>query len=441
MRMLLNTFCLVVCAGMMMMCFPRQASTSPLVPQHHGSVVVSFDRSAVPKETRILVVTMEGTGKEPIQRSKRLSTRTEETSIRFDELAAGSWRMAVELRTESGGVLYSGSTQLTIVDSKTLSVSVSRSPTTLNFAWRQPGNKWKQYAANPVLNRGEDDWDAETYYMNDPVVLKIGGLYHMWYSSGENRSVSHSETENFWIAYATSSDGITWKKHGPVINPGAKGSWMDLGPWAPCVVYDEGIFKMWFAGARTPLRYRNGIGYATSSDGRNWEVNPRPVVPVSSTMMATWTPSVLKRGSLYYLFVGVCNSITDYPFDVELMTSTDGIEWSKRGIVLSARRELPWQRSGIVPSEVIYDENRFKMFYTAYAGQVMSLGYAESAEGLVWDNSGDFPIMSSDDTGQWLTSGVGVAAVLRDQGKLKMWFSGISSDGSGYHIGYAEQEK
>jgi hypothetical protein len=81
------------------------------------------------------------------------------------------------------------------------------------------------------------------------------------------------------------------------------------------------------------------------------------------------------------------------------------------------------------------------MFYTGFVGHTCSIGYAESAEGLNWFNRSDLPTLDVSDTSPWITSAVGTPAVIRDDGKLKMWFSGLTDRYHGYHIGYAEQTK
>jgi predicted GH43/DUF377 family glycosyl hydrolase len=406
-----------------------------------GTVVLTFQKGAFPGDVRTLTASLIKTGFASIRKSVAFNHTREIRTIQLDAVPIGLWSVTVEARSRSGAILYTGKSNVRVVPSQTLHAAVSITPATLTFAWGEPPIKWRMHADNPVLQRTSGEWDADHYYLTEPAILKLDGQYHMWYCSGYNRTVNTDEDEQYWIAHATSPDGFTWTKHGAVLNPGPRGSWMDLGPWGPTVIYDEGIFKMWFAGAKHPLKYANGIGYATSHDGDHWEVNRDPVVPTTSSMSATWCPAIVKKGTLYFMYIGACNSMIGYPYEVILMTSVDGIHWSSRGKVLEARRDVSWQSSGIVPCQVIYDENRFKMMYTGFSGDTFALGYTESAEGLNWDATSDLPTLTASDAQPMQLKAIGFAALLRDDGKLRMWFSGLSEDRSGYQIGYAEQVK
>jgi hypothetical protein len=127
--------------------------------------------------------------------------------------------------------------------------------------------------------------------------------------------------------------------------------------------------------------------------------------------------------------------------DIFLFTSTDGKNWQSRGKVCSAQAEKAWERSGIAPCEVLYDANRFKMFYTGFAGEIFSIGYAESREGMNWSEPYNVPLLGPADTAPWSTQSVGLPAVIRDEGKLKMWFSALTTDPRRYQIGYAEETR
>ncbi|MCX6141583.1 MAG: hypothetical protein NTZ35_00035 [Ignavibacteriales bacterium] len=407
-----------------------------------GSIAFSLSRVSVPPEIKLLVVRLEQQGFQTIFKSIPVGGTSDTMNIHMADIPIGIWNVTVDAQDAQGVTRYSGRGSVAVVDAQLSQLYVYMTPLVggevqITVIWGSPRFRWKMSAENPVLSQTLGSWDQKHYYHDDPALLKIGGVYHIWYSTGYNLSVSKVDT--LWIAHASSLDGIHWTKTGPVFEPGASGSWRDKGAISPCVLFDGGIYKMWFVGSKNPFQYQNGIGYATSQDGVKWSVEPQPVLPLTSSIGATWHPSVVKKDNVYYLFVGVSASSSIYSGDVVLLTSLDGRSWQNRGVVFSAHGDLPWQRSGILPSEVIYDENRFKMFFTAMNVQSFSIGYAESADGVTWTGSGEPPILTSASTAPWPTASVGFPAVLRDGGKLKMWFSAIVMDPPRYQIGYAEQ--
>ena len=98
--------------------------------------------------------------------------------------------------------------------------------------------------------------------VNRPVVVSLKDRYHMWYT-GQTSSRS-------WIGYATSDDGVTWKRMGnePVLS--ANEPWEKVAVMCPHVTWDEqkDVFRMWYSGGE---QYEpDAIGYATSPDGLHW---------------------------------------------------------------------------------------------------------------------------------------------------------------------------
>jgi hypothetical protein len=77
----------------------------------------------------------------------------------------------------------------------------------------------------------------------------------MWYN-GNHR--------NYSIGYATSIDGINWKKHHdtPVLDLGPGGSWEDEEVGSPEVLFHDGQYRMWYHGFDGTV---SRIGYATGT--------------------------------------------------------------------------------------------------------------------------------------------------------------------------------
>ncbi|MBI4430020.1 MAG: hypothetical protein HY562_12980, partial [Ignavibacteriales bacterium] len=119
--------------------------------------------------------------------------------------------------------------------------------------------KWFKYESNPVLDHGPvGSWDDVGVFISSVIVEK--GIYRAWYTGedGKNRR----------IGYATSRDGLSWKKHpSPVLDIGIDASWEAEHVIVPDVIFTGSQYVMWYSGV---LFLVSNIGYAVSDDGIHW---------------------------------------------------------------------------------------------------------------------------------------------------------------------------
>lgn len=120
--------------------------------------------------------------------------------------------------------------------------------------------------------------DEDKVSLSYPWVMYDEGIYKMWYGSTDNWSSSNGEMVHV-IKYATSKDGISWRKHGLAI-PFEIGVAQAFS--RPTVFKDSDGYHMWFS-------YRSGdgtkyrIGYAHSFDGLKWDRKKDSGIDVSIT--------------------------------------------------------------------------------------------------------------------------------------------------------------
>jgi predicted GH43/DUF377 family glycosyl hydrolase len=121
------------------------------------------------------------------------------------------------------------------------------------------GTVFKKVSRAPVMDRSNEDPFSLSY----PWVLFDQGLFRMWYGSNLEWGRNEKDMRHV-IKYAASRDGIAWQRTGTIaIN------FKDDGEYAiarPCVVKDEGMYRMWYAYRGETYR----IGYAESQDGISW---------------------------------------------------------------------------------------------------------------------------------------------------------------------------
>ncbi len=286
---------------------------------------------------------------------------------------------------------------------------------------------WEKQGTAVISRGGAGAWDSTA--AGEPSVIKDGSTYKMWYSGQDAGGI-------FRIGYATSSNGASWNKHSgnPVLAPGATGSWDAAGIASPTVIKDGGTYKMWYMGENAAGKPQ--IGYATSTDGITWQKHgSNPVVQLGTGFEAdgVGSPSVILDGATFKMWYtakqgeGILGMLT-----IGYATSSDGVSWSKNTApVLQKGSSSSWEGKGVGVASVIKDGALYKMWYTGYvdsAGVTTSkIGFASSSDGISWTKSGS-PAVNTGDVSSWEGRGVGGMSVMNDAGSYKMWYSGLDSN-------------
>jgi len=114
----------------------------------------------------------------------------------------------------------------------------------IGYAISHNGINWSKHAGNPVF---------EDIYVEYPCVIWNGEKYVMFYG------YSHSGRTEIGVAF--SDDGISWKNHNdnPAIHQGK--DWKSAYVNYPTVLYNNGIYKVWYAGMQSGTN-KTKIGYS-----------------------------------------------------------------------------------------------------------------------------------------------------------------------------------
>jgi predicted GH43/DUF377 family glycosyl hydrolase len=133
---------------------------------------------------------------------------------------------------------------------------------------------FKPYEDNPILEVGPPGvFDAGA--LGSMTILKVEDTFHIYYEAWKVRSEKEwdaIEYETLSIGHATSKDGVHWVKDpaNPVLPKGESGEWDETGVWDPYVIYEDGLFKMWYGGGGGS-KPNYGWAYAVSEDGSHFE--------------------------------------------------------------------------------------------------------------------------------------------------------------------------
>jgi hypothetical protein len=218
----------------------------------------------------------------------------------------------------------------------------------------------------------------------------------MYYGNPTARAVSNGEkTFEFFDDF---NDGIWTKFDGnPVIT--TTQDWEKY-TTEPSVIYDDGIFKLWYGGS-------SALGYATSRDGIHWtkyEHNPVVFLQPDNTNHPPYDiagrPFVLKYLDTYYLFAVRQENADTFeenidpvsPSELRRWTSRDGIHWGDEKVVMIA--DQPWEKKSLSNISVLVEsDGTWKMLYTQAAGGDEMFGLAVSHDGAHWTKYEHNPVM------------------------------------------------
>ncbi|MCK0190548.1 hypothetical protein [Arenibacter sp. F20364] len=195
---------------------------------------------------------------------------------------------------------------------------------------------------NPVFTgTGLDTWDQKIRERG--YILKEGDTYHMWYTGFQ------TEEEPLSLGYATSPDGISWKRYAdkPVFN----GSWTE----DMMVINVDGMYHM-FAEGKNDVAHR-----LTSTDRIHWtdhgSLDIRTVNGSPLSEGPYGTPTAWRENNLWYLFY------ERNDLGIWLATSKDLKVWTniQDEPVISMGPE-EYDKYGVAVNQII----KYKEWYYAY---------------------------------------------------------------------------
>jgi predicted GH43/DUF377 family glycosyl hydrolase len=188
------------------------------------------------------------------------------------------------------------------------------------------------------------------------------------------------------IGYATSTDGVAWTKHaGPVLTAGLPGSQDSFAAAHPTVLFDNGLWKMWYEGDDSN---KKSIHYATSTDGIIWSKAGAVIESGSGNVeFGVFAPTVYKDQSTLRMLVGGRKEVSGGVLQTKLIaaSSQNGLDWTLGNIALNTGS---FASSNLSSPEVVLDPGATDAFKLYYSGNSANggdprdrIGYADSTGG------------------------------------------------------------
>jgi len=185
-------------------------------------------------------------------------------------------------------------------------------------ATKQPDHGWHRLGV--AVDAGLAG-DSDRYGVESPCVVKVPAGYLMAYGG--------SDGEHTRLHMATSGDGRRWIGHGSVIQRGQEDA---LAASDPCLFISGERWWLFFSGCDGANQgRRTAILAAVSQSGASWD-RVGPVLVPEQGELAVRHPCVLEIAHRFHMFYA---SETDEHLTIALATSPDGLDWERRGIVLT----------------------------------------------------------------------------------------------------------
>jgi predicted GH43/DUF377 family glycosyl hydrolase len=267
---------------------------------------------------------------------------------------------------------------------------------------------WKKSDASPVLGGS-----LGTCF--DVCVVRDGARFRMYFSWRPKKSV----------ALVESPDGIHWPEPVIVMGPNAKTDWeADIN--RPVVVKREHGWHMWYTGQ---ARGHSWIGYATSTDGKDWvRKSEKPVLfPEQSwEKVAVMCPHVLWDEGRKQYRMWYSGGDQYEPDAIGYATSSDGLHWEKKPEpVFKSDPTIAWEKYKVTACQVVPEGDGFMMFYIGFRDiNHAQIGLARSPDGITrWRRHPANPIIRPT-PGGWDEDACYKPFAIFDGQKWMLWYNG-----------------
>ena len=179
------------------------------------------------------------------------------------------------------------------------------------------------------------------------------------------------------------------------------------------ILFEEGLYKMWYTGYNPEKSDTKYLGYATSKDGINWTRYPQNPI-----FNEKWTEDmcVIKDKAKYYMYAEGKNDIA------HLLTSQDGIHWNEEGD-LTIKKNNGEIIPGPYGTPAVWIENN--KWYLFYERNDEAIWLAESSDHINWTNVQDAPVIKKG-PGKYDAGAVAANQVVKYNGRYYLYYHASS---------------
>lgn len=165
------------------------------------------------------------------------------------------------------------------------------------------------------------------------------------------------DEDNLVIIYRVESvDGINWRNKTVTAYSNNRKSKDYI---SPAIIYDNGIYKMWY------VDQGNVVTYAVSKDGITWK--DQNIIKLEyENKLYTWHLDVIRNKEKYEMIVVAYTQwAARNDMNLYYTSSIDGIRWEKTSKILEpSLKTAYWDNKGIYRSSFIYENGNYYVFYS-----------------------------------------------------------------------------
>jgi len=400
--------------------------------ENKGQVLLKIDKTQKPADVVAVIAYLSRNNFDTLKSTLNFVSDSS-ADISFKSIEVGNWHLRIDALNENAKVIYTGETDVTVVEGITTQVNLTLLPASSGYGslyilvnWGTNNLKWNDFNLNPILIKTGTMFDAGGVIQ--PKVIFDQNIYKMWFANETYNGV-HS------IGYAESPDGFRWdrKTDKPVLAAGPTGSWDSYGVALGAVIKDNGAYKMYYIG--NPAHdgpYQ--IGLAFSTDGINWTKHPTPVLHADSLFeFSSIASEVLKINNKYYMYYSVSTAASKRV--VCLAFSDDGVKWTRYANNPILKVTEKWEGVGAYYPSVIQDQNKFIMVYQNYLESATALGIAYSSDGITWTKDSNNPIFTQNDTYNHWSNYLQNPYLIQVNNEYRVYYTGYNWSSSEAKIG------
>jgi hypothetical protein len=294
----------------------------------------------------------------------------------------------------------------------------------------------------------DHDFDWMASHASIPVVDPVSDeVLRVYFGTRDGQGRSH-------LAYldieADNPRNILYLHDRPVLPLGERGTFDDSGIMPSWIVDHDGMKYLYYIGwnPQVTVSYRLAIGLAVSEDGgqsfRKFSTGPLLDRALDEPYFNT-APCVLRESDRWRMWYVSCTGwelVNEHPeprYHVRYAESPDGIHWRKTGHVCidyddgteAVGRPCVYKEAGVY--RMFYSHRSLRSYRTDRQ-RSYRLGYAESADGLVWTRRDEDVGLERSESG-WDSEMMEYCYHYRHRGRDHLFYNGNGFGATGF--GYA----